>query len=286
MLILVILLLAPVAGAAWAGMLRGRFRYPEVLRTTTAHFWRNNAESLLAAYVLLGLAASAAAVVARPALSCSASAKCWVPYNDQFFWVPIMAFLAGRVSSGGRISRIGLIGWSALGYTAVATTIARVWSLPALSLLAIDAIQIALLTSPAVYQRTRRDHHADLPSPDAQRARPPAWLISTGLLAGLVVTLLYLGNMHVTALPDCGPSRTMARQPPQRCIELAEGYPLPYLSAYQNTPRIEKGALAKDWAQWSLVSFSALYALWLRRNPGSPLLQPSQIDPGQQLIPQ
>jgi hypothetical protein len=79
-----------------------------------AHFWRNNAGGLLAFYLLLGLAAVAAAAVARPALSCSASAKCWVPYNDQPFWLPVVAFLAWRVSCGGRVSWIGLIGWSAL----------------------------------------------------------------------------------------------------------------------------------------------------------------------------
>jgi len=79
-----------------------------------AHFWRNNAGGLLAFYLLLGLAAVAAAAVAHAALSCSASAKCWVPYNDQPFWLPVVAFLAWRVSCGGRVSWIGLIGWSAL----------------------------------------------------------------------------------------------------------------------------------------------------------------------------
>jgi hypothetical protein len=157
-----------------------------------AHFGQNNAGGLLAIYLLLGLAAVASASVAHPALRCSASAKCWVPYNDQPIWLPVMAFLAWSVYRGGRVSRIALIAWSAVGYTAVTTTIARVWSLPALALLAIHAIQIALLTSPAIHQRTRGNDHADVPPPSRQSARPPLWLISTGLLSGLVVTLLYL----------------------------------------------------------------------------------------------
>src|ERR1051326_6951614 len=89
-----------------------------------AHLWRGNAGGLLAIYVLLGVAAFAAAAVAHPVLSCSASAKCWVPYDVQPTWLAVMGFLAWRVSRGGRVSRIWLIGWSALGYAAVAITIA------------------------------------------------------------------------------------------------------------------------------------------------------------------
>jgi hypothetical protein len=33
------------------------------------------------------------------------------------------------------------------------------------------------------------------------RDRPPLWLILAGLLAGLVVTLMYLGNMSFTPIP-------------------------------------------------------------------------------------
>jgi hypothetical protein len=255
-------------------------------RNRTAHFWRNNAGGVLAIYLLLGLAALAAATVARHALTCSASAKCWVPYDDQPFWLPVMAFLAWRVSRGGRASRIGLIGWSALGYTAVAATIARVWSLPALTLLAIYAIQIALLTSPAVCQRTRRDDPADLPGPGARRSRPPLWLISTGLLTGLVVTLLYLGNMTWTPIPGCGAPGASLHQLPARCIGLAQGYPLRFLTAYQGIPVINKPALIRDWAQWSLISFSAFYLIWLRRDPGPPAPEPAQVSAGGQPVPQ
>jgi hypothetical protein len=266
-----------------------RYRPPVATqwRNRMVHFWRNNAGGLLALYLLLGLAAVAAATVARPALSCPASGRCWVPYNDQPFWLPVIAFLAWRVSRGGRVSRIGLIGWSALGYTAVATTIARGWSLPALSLLAIHAVQIALLTSPAVYQRTRGDDHADRAGPAPQSARPPLWLILTGLLAGLVVTLLYLGSMSWTPIPGCGAAGASLQELPARCIGLARGYPLRFLTADQGMPVINKAALIKDWAQWSLVSSSAFYLLWLRRAPGRPPApEPTQISAGGQPVPQ
>jgi hypothetical protein len=48
------------------------------------------------------------------------------------------------------------------------------------------------------------------------------------------------------------------------------------LTADQGTPLISKAALIKDWAQWSLVSFSAFYLLWLRRDPGAPAPEPTQ----------
>jgi hypothetical protein len=255
-------------------------------RTRLADLWWNNAGALLATYLLLGLAALAAAAVAHPALRCSASAKCWVPYDDQPAWLPVLALLAWRVSRGGRASRNVLIVWSALGYTAVVTTIASVWSLLALSLLAIYAIQIALLASPAVYQRAQRDDLADLPGPGAHIARPPLWLILTGLLTGVVVTLLYLANMSWAPIPGCGGPGASPDQLPARCITLAQGYPLRFLAADQSIPVIDKEALVKDWAQWSLVSFSAFYLLWLRRNPASPAPEPRQASAGAQPVPQ
>src|SRR5260370_8562001 len=103
-----------------------------------------------------------------------------------------------------------------------------VGDLPGLSLLAIYAIQIALLTSPAVYQRTRGDDHAALSHPSTRSARPPLWLISTGLLAGLIVTLLYLANMNWTPIPGCAGPPASPHPLPAPCIALAPGHPPPF----------------------------------------------------------
>src|SRR5258706_1051969 len=88
--------------------------------------------------------------------------------------------------------------------------------------------------------------------------------------------------MRWTQLPGCGPAGAPRAHLPARCIGLAEGYPLRFLYGYQGVPKIDKLALMKDWAQWSLISTSALYAFELLRagrarlsagNPGrSPLL--------------
>lgn len=197
-----------------------------------------------------------------------------------------MAFLTWRVSRGGYVSRIMLIIWSALGYAAVATSIARVWSVPALSLLVIYAVQIALLTSPAVYQRTRPGGGPASAAPGVQRGWPPLWLVLAGLLTGLVVTLLYLANMQEAALPGCGPAGATLAHLPGRCVGLASGYPLRFLTADQNIPLIDKAALIKDWAQWSLVSFSVLYPIWLRHDAAPPAAEPSRARAGQQPLPE
>ena len=115
------------------------------------------------------------------------------------------------------------------------------------------------------------------------RWRPPPWLLPSALLAGLLVTLLYLANMDYEALPGCGPAGSTMAELPARCFTLAQGYPVRFLSAYQSTPQISQTGLAEDWAQWSLVSFTVLYLAWLlhvRPGPGprrSPVAeQPSE----------
>jgi hypothetical protein len=73
----------------------------------------------------------------------------------------------------------------------------------------------------------------------------------------VLVTLAFLGNMGFSTIPGCGPASSDA------CSALAEGYPLRWLTAAQNVPVIDKGALFKDGAQWILTSCSVLYAVWL-----------------------
>lgn len=260
--------------------------HADLRHSRIARAWRGNAGILLAAYLLLSLATLAIAVNSHPPLGCPATGGCRLPPSYQLAW-PVVAFLTWRVSRGGHVSRILLILWSGAGYAAVATTIARAWSPLAFGLLAAQALQIALLTSPAVYQRTRRPGDQRFPVRDALPSWPPLWLALAGLFTGLVVTLLYLGNMGYTPIPGCGPPGAAAlHQLPDRCFALAEGYPLRFLTADQNTPIINTGALIKDWAQWSLVSFSSFYLLWLRRDPGPPPPEPSHVSAEGQPVPE
>lgn len=169
-----------------------------------------------------------------------------------------MAFLIWRVSRGGRIARMILIISTAASCALATLAIARLWDVAVMALVITCAAMTALLVSPPVYARTR-------PTPIPVRAtgwaqlvrRPPMWLLSWGLLAGLLLTLAYLGSMDFTAIPGCRPAASGA------CSALAEGYPLRWLTAYRNDPVIFKGALLKDCAQWALTSMSVLYLVWL-----------------------
>ena len=170
----------------------------------------------------------------------------------------ITAFLAWRVSHGGRISRMILIIVSGVSYAVAVLAVARLWDLAIMALVIICAAQIVLLVSPPVYGRTRRTPIPVRAPGWAQLVRrPPGWLLPWGLLAGVLLTLACLGNGDFIAIAGCRPAASTA------CSALAEGYPLRWLTAYQNDPVISKGALLKDCAQWALASTSVLYLAWL-----------------------
>lgn len=79
------------------------------------------------------------------------------------------------------------------------------------------------------------------------------------------MTLACLGNGDFLPIPGCRTAASSA------CTALAEGYPLRWLTAYQNNPLISKGALLKDCAQWALASTLVLYLAWLWLTaPGDP----------------
>lgn len=177
------------------------------------------------------------------------------------------AFLAWRVSRGGRISRMILIIGSGAAYAVTALAVARLWDAAVVALLIISAVLIALLVSPPVYGRTR-------PAPIQVRAqswsqllpsRPPAWLVPWGLLTGVLVTLACLGNMDFTTVAGCRPAASDA------CGAWAEGYPLRWLTAVQGTPLISKEALLRDGVQWALGCTSLLYVAWVWLMPSADL---------------
>jgi hypothetical protein len=177
------------------------------------------------------------------------------------------AFLAWRVSRGGRISRMILIIGSGAAYAVTVLAVARLWDVAVVALAIISAVLIALLVSPPVYGRTRSTPIQVRAQSWAQLLppRPPAWLLPWGLLAGVLVTLALLGSMGFTTIAGCRPAASDA------CIALSEGYPLRWLTAIQGIPVISKEALLRDSVQWALGCTSLLYLAWLWLMPSADL---------------
>jgi hypothetical protein len=230
-----------------------------------SRIWRSGAARLLVLYLVLGVIGVVCASAANPAL----------PVTSQAAWLPVAAFLVWRVSRGGRAARLILITESGLSFARAVHVGPSLWSPYVLALLAIDATQMALLVSPAVYQRTRPKAPPGPHVVTSMPLKPPVWMLLSALLAGLVVTLLFLGSINLTAIPGCGPAGTTMTYLPNGCLGLARGYPLPFLTAYQGVPELSQTALVMDWVQWSVVSFSAVYLMWLpgrrpRPLPGQP----------------
>lgn len=194
----------------------------------------------------------------------------WLSHSSPQNLLPsflIDAFLAWRVSRGGRVSRMILIIGSGASYAVTALAVARLWDLAIIALVIIWAAQVALLFSPPLYGRTR-------PTPIQVRAqswsqllppRPPAWLLPWGLLAGVLVTLACLGSMDFTTIAGCRPAAS------DSCSALAAGYPLRWLTAIQGAPVISKEALLRDSVQWALGCTSLLYVAWLWLMPSAGL---------------
>lgn len=226
------------------------------MREAVGRAWLEQPVPLLAAFLVLS-------VLAWPVEAASGGSNFNLP------GLLILLFLTWRVAQGGRISRMLLILLSAADYSSAALHVTRMPAPADLWLLAASAGQVALLVSPAVYQRTRRSTAAGS-APTALAGRPRPWMLPWGLLAGLVITLLSLAQMRWAQLPGCGPARAPLAHLPGRCIGLAEGSPLRFLFTYQGVPKIDKLALITDWAQWSLIGTSALYALEVLRAGRAP----------------
>jgi hypothetical protein len=209
---------------------------------------------MLILFVALSVAASVLAWLSHPIL----------PRHGQplSLWaVAFTAFAAWRVSRGSAIWHVILLFETAGPYLVMTLAVARNWNLAVAGLVVICAVQVMILVSPQVIDRVGGDL---TPERDSGwiglvtiARRPPAWLLACGALIGVLVTLAFLGNMGFSTIPGCGPASSDA------CSVLAEGYPLRWLTATQNVPVIDKGALFKDGAQWILTSCSVLYAVWL-----------------------
>jgi len=183
----------------------------------------------------------------------------------------IAAFLAWRVTRGGWFSR-GLIIVFTIGVIQHLLWGVDLTSggLVSLGLLAICLVQIALLVSTPIYERTRREW-ADRPPISARLwPTPPWWMAAAALAGGMLLTLLFLGSEDFQSVP-CAPATPSA--PPARCETLAQGFPVHFLSASPSVnvaaPVIIKRAAAEDLAVWTALSFAACYLIWLpSQRPG------------------
>jgi hypothetical protein len=194
----------------------------------------------------------------------------------------VAAFLAWRVTRGSRLARGLIIVFTVTGALAcINSASTRSGGLLSFGFVAIYALQLGLLVSPPVYRCTRRPGDRDQEPASGLWVVPPCWLVAAGAGAGLIVTLLYLGNMSSVPVPGCAASATGTGHPAAGCTTLAEGYPVHFLSAapYLSldpgptvkvadisvfaSPVIDKTAFGLDFATWAAVSVLALYMLWL-----------------------
>jgi hypothetical protein len=243
-----------------------------------ARIWRKPGVFMIAYLILFGIAGpwptgSFLATAAQSAHAVDAAA------------IVFAAFLAWRVTRGGAFARGLIIFYTACGIEGLVNSPGmRSGSLVSLGLLAIYLVQIALLVSTPVYNRTRKNQTRGL-APDVARlwVLPAQWMPIAAAAAGVIITLLSLGNMSFQPVPGCRAPGYLAPHsaPLDGCTTLAEGYPIHYLSAMPALtlnsgskvtaanldmfadPVISKSAVARDLPIWTLVSFAAFYLLWL-----------------------
>jgi hypothetical protein len=168
------------------------------------------------------------------------------------------ALFAWRVTRGGRASRILLIVSTALAFLATAFEIAPRFGLAVFAVLAACGIQLGLLLTPAVYERTRP--HGWAGSAAWARVRPPLALLLIGILAGLAVTLV--GLSHLGAPPGCDEGAA-GRAPAILCPTVAGGFPLRWLAADHRALVVNWSAMLKDLVEYTVISTAALYCGWL-----------------------
>jgi hypothetical protein len=213
----------------------------------------------------------------------------------------VAAFLAWRVTRGSRFSRCLIIFFTVIGALAFINSGGiRSGSLASFGFLGIYVVQIGLMLSAPIYNRTRREEDREQEPVPCMWVTPSAWLLAAGAAGGVIMTLLYLGNMSPETVRGCEASNSGTGHVAASadCTTLAEGYPVHFLSAAPfltldpgqtvkvadigvfADPVIDKGACAADFATWAVVSFLALYMLQLPSRRTT-LARAVNVPPGQ-----
>jgi len=210
----------------------------------------------------------------------------------------IAAALAMCAAHGSRAARALMITYGALGILATIFGSTHWWSppLPRLLNMAYYMLQIALLVSTPMYQRTRPGWAPGGSRPTALLPSPPIWTLLVSASAGLVITLLQIGNLR--AIPCPAHVKVLAHTP---CLAGGTGYPIAYrwfsgyIQLYGDNDKVrwlnvaaprglQVAAFATDWALWSLGIVLALYLIWLNHsreyaNPPQQYGEPSPARP-------
>jgi hypothetical protein len=189
----------------------------------------------------------------------------------------IAVVLAMLAAHGSRAARVLMITYSCVGVFIVIFGSAY-GSLATSSRLAYMAgcmLEIALLASGPMYQRTRPEWAPGQSQLTPWLPAPRIWALLVSVGAGLGITLLHIGNLR--PIPCPAHVKVLAHTP---CLAAGTGWPVAYhwFSGYSqlydngNDVRwlnvaapsgLQVAAFATDWALWSLGILLVLYLTWL-----------------------
>jgi hypothetical protein len=208
----------------------------------------------------------------------------WPDRGSNVAAIAISAFLAWWVTRGSALARGLMILYTIAAIASLLSSYGMTsGDLASLGLLISYLAELALLVSMPVYNRTRKRQRDTAVDEPRAWALPPKWLAVTAVAAGVILTVAALGGSSFRSVPGCQAPGYLAPHSASlnQCTTLVEGYPVPYLSAVPGlnldsgnkvtpanldlsaTPLISRGAAAEDLGIWILISFAALYLLWV-----------------------
>jgi hypothetical protein len=187
--------------------------------------------------------------------------------HRNFPQIGIAVLLAALAARGSRSARVLMITYSAFGAFAVFAS-STYWGASeplAASFVTLTCVvvQLGLLVSAPMYERTRPGWVSDQLQADRLWPWPKLWAAMASAAGGLVMaTLPFSDGYRNTACSEGAIAHVT------QCSAFGYGYPVAYRFAYNDlAPRgIVIAAFAADWALWSLSIFLVLYLLQVSRS--------------------